>query len=87
MTMHDDNIQVFEYPTTALAAENISVLSEYYYPKVKVPDSWKKDVHLYNKGQLVIFYMGTNKKIISELNSYAGISSLNQVALNSKADQ
>ena len=68
-----DNIQVFEYPDADTAQKETSQLALKYTSSTLL-DSWKKDIHLYVKDKVAIYYFGNKKTILSTLNEIAGLS-------------
>ncbi|MDQ2933126.1 MAG: hypothetical protein M3Q80_01975 [bacterium] len=80
LTLENDNIQVFEYTDGEIASADLEKLVEYYYSDKAADLDWKDSVHIYRKDNLVIFYMGANKEILTVLNSFAGLSSIRNLA-------
>ena len=73
VALNGDSIQVFEYPDHQSAVNDGSTLANRYSASSR-SDAWKRDIHLYVDGTLVIFYMGSQNSIVSVLDAYAGVS-------------
>jgi hypothetical protein len=71
MTLHKDNIQVFEYGTSGAASREVeSFLRSYGKQSVQMP--WIPMVHAYVEGPLVVLYTGNREEVISTLNQVLG---------------
>ncbi len=67
ITMNNDSFEVFEYSdNSALVAD---ILAFHNSSKTR-SGAWKKAVNLYQKGNLIIFYMGEKVSIIDALRNY-----------------
>lgn len=66
-----DNIQVFEYFNQETALKEVLFLEQKYAAGIGT-NSRNKTVHLYTRGALVIFYMGTEKNILFSLDKTVG---------------
>ena len=64
VALSGDNIKVYEYPNNMGASAEVSNFQESAKTRM---GSWKKTVHLYAKGNIIVFYMGERKKIIDPL--------------------
>ncbi len=69
VSVNKDNIQVFEYPDNASALAEEKNLEQKYIQSKK-QTSWDEFKHVYVWGNLVIYYMGNNKNILTALNKY-----------------
>lgn len=59
ISLQNDNFQIFEYADSNIAQTNATiVIKEYEY---------NKKIHIYQKNNLIIFYMGNNQKILKVL--------------------
>ncbi len=74
----DDNIQVFEYPDHDIALENGNTFVKRFLVDNSL-NKWKDVMHVYVKGNLVVFYMGRDKKILDTFNKN---KDMNFLALN-----
>lgn len=66
VALEGDNIQVFEYSDSATAVKEASMLMQKYEASQRSSE-WKKNMHVFNQGSLVIFYMGSNETIVKAL--------------------
>ncbi len=66
-----DNIQVFEYFDQETALKEVLFIEQKYAAGIGA-NSWSKTVHLYARGALAIFYMGTEKNILFSLDKTVG---------------
>jgi hypothetical protein len=75
VTASGDNIQVFEYPSARIAAGEAKAFLESHLMSGAggaTPGAWERPVSLYAKGSLIIFYMGSNERIVEVLDTVAG---------------
>lgn len=69
VALANDNMLVFEYPDEHLQLIEVSTFQQ----SAQTPKgSWKKDVNLYMRDNLVVFYMGDRRKITSALEKVMG---------------
>ena len=73
ITVDNDNIQAFEYPDGFTAQQEIDALAEKYTVSTRSA-SWKKNVHLYARGTMAVFYLGNNPRITVPLEESLGIA-------------
>ena len=70
LTMMNDNVQVFEYPEEGTASLEGGGLARRY--TTTIANSWKKQIHIYLKGTILVFYMGKNDSILTSLQTALG---------------
>ena len=70
VTLHGDNIQIFEYPNHDSAMNDVLSLLHKYSTSAQ-PRFWKDRLHLYVKDNLVIFYIGNTKYVLDTLDQHA----------------
>jgi hypothetical protein len=70
--LHGDNIQVFEYPNQDIALKEASLFVKQYDGSARF--QWNNSIHLYVKGALAIFYMGSRTEILDALSESSGLS-------------
>lgn len=73
-----DNIQIFEYSDHGTALKEAAIFTE-KYTKSTAKNQWKNRMHLYVRGNIIIFYMGANDSILTTLNK-----DMNSLSLNNK---
>ncbi len=69
--LNNDNLQIFEYADHKSATDDASVFLKKYNSNTKKNQIRKKDMHIYTAGELVIFYLGTEKTILTILDEKA----------------
>lgn len=72
LSVDGDTVLAFEYGGVSDAMEGSTLLSERYVSP-KRTGVWQSRAHVYTRDSLVLFYLGTNEKIISALETYVGI--------------
>jgi hypothetical protein len=70
LTEHD-NVQMFEYSNARAAASDVEAFKK-SYDQIKSTNIWKSSIHLYQKDNVIVFYMGTREKVISPLTAKMG---------------
>jgi len=73
ITLGNDSISVFEYPNADEASAEASVLVKKYNSTLS-KNTWAEQIHLYTKGTLVIYYLGTKQPVADALSAFAGDS-------------
>lgn len=68
VTLNKDNFSVFEYTDEATALAEI----ETFRKSAHTTRQWKRKVHLYTTGNLIVFYMGIQKPVIQALHEAVG---------------
>lgn len=69
VALANDNMLVFEYPDELIQQMEVSAFQQ---SAGTYRGSWKKNVNLYMRDNLVIFYMGDKRKITSALEKVMG---------------
>jgi hypothetical protein len=66
ISLNGDNLEVFEYPdhNTAL---NYGTMFVQKYKRGITLNRWKNIIHLYIRDKIIIFYMGTEKNVLTAL--------------------
>lgn len=68
-----DSFQVFEYPDNETAMKEASDFIQKYESRLEL-DYWKRAIHIYVDGSLVIYYVGTNADIAEALDQHTSTS-------------
>lgn len=78
IALNGDNLQVFEYNSAKTAKKEADMLAKKYESTLKESVLSEKNVHIYAKDKLLIFYMGNNKSIIDSIvrNSYQSMEGI-----------
>ncbi|MEI8062028.1 MAG: hypothetical protein WCG97_01900 [bacterium] len=71
ISMAGDNFQVFEYSDSNTAKKEAGLLAQKYATSSHASE-WLNDVHIYQRDKLVIYYLGSNQKIINSLSQGVG---------------
>lgn len=69
--INGNNIQIFEYPNSEMAAREALLLSQKYESTAESAE-WKQNMHVKVKNNLVIFYMGSDSSIVRLLEQNSG---------------
>lgn len=69
VAMAKDNIDIFEFNDETMAKLQVSKFQRH---AMTPQGSWKRDVHLYTRDNLVVFYMGDRYKITNALDKVMG---------------
>lgn len=77
ISINGDTAETFEYGSEQDASTDVTLLAA-MYPKKKMSSSWNDYVHIYQKGTLVVFYLGANKDILVALGTTLGQSIVNK---------
>ncbi|MBP7804706.1 MAG: hypothetical protein KA052_00600 [Candidatus Pacebacteria bacterium] len=72
LSVDGDTILAFEYGEVSGAQEGATLLRERYVAP-KRTGVWQDRAHVYVHDSLVLFYIGTNEKIISALETHTGV--------------
>jgi hypothetical protein len=67
VAMAGDNIQIFEYPSALAAARESEVFIKESAAVASTMRSWERQASIYNKGSLVVYYLGANQEIMKAL--------------------
>lgn len=76
ITFENNNIETFEYTTKQKALKAASSLAATYSP-INTRNPWSTSVHIYQKDNLIVFYLGSNSVILSGLYATMGPSLIN----------
>lgn len=71
VTLGGDNINIYEYANSNIASDEVV---SFQLSSETSAGSWKKEVYLYSKDNIIVFYMGEKKNIINSLNTIFGQS-------------
>lgn len=81
ITLENNNIETFEYATNQKALKDASSLAAAYSP-INTRNPWSASVHIYQKDNLIVFYLGTNSVILAGLYATMGPSLINNPVIS-----